>query len=241
MIIEEKAFKESLRNTIKGVIVIVALLFLKAIVSSFLQTGVEFAGMTLYAWFEFAIVLVIVSFIFKLYKPVKAIVTFYLAALVKVGKIPKRDQYLVNLIAVADNMTLLIFMLIIYRCLLPVFLECNSAFLHFGALATILNVIILLASVGILLVLWKNARPVVDLLTGHITDTVSTLSSGFAYVDCPACGTKNDRDALFCVSCGGKLGQPVDVAPTVTNCCPQCATVNATAARFCCKCGTALQ
>ena len=241
MIMEEKAFKESLQNTVKGIIVIVALLFLKAIVSSFLQAGVSFAGMSLGEWIELAISLVIVGFVFKLYQPVKAIVTFYLAALVKIGKVPKRDQFLVNLIAVAENLTLLIFMLIIYRCLLPVFLECNSAFLHFGALAMILNVVILFASVGILLVLWKNARPVVDFLTGHITDTVSNLSSGIAYVNCPACGTKNDRDALFCVSCGAKMGQTVDVAPANTGCCPQCAAVNPSSAKFCQKCGTALQ
>jgi hypothetical protein len=241
MIIDERTFKESLQTAIKGVVGIVALLILKSIISSFLQTGVEFAGMALDAWIEVAIALVVVGFVFKLYAPVKTIVIFYLAALVKVGKVPKRDQYLGNLIAVAENVTLLVFMLIIYRCLMPVVFECNSAFLHFRALTTILNVVILLASVGILLVLWKNARPVVDLLTGHITDTVSTLSSGFAYVNCPACSTKNDRDALFCVSCGGKMGQPAAAAPDVASCCPQCATANAAAAKFCYKCGAALQ
>jgi len=237
MIIEEKDFREAVRRVVRSVIVIVALSVMKNVVASLNVAGGDFAGVSFSVWVALVISLVIVALLFTLYQPVKAIITFYLAVLVKVGKMPERDKYLNNLIAVAGNLTLLIFLLSIYSYLEPVIVLCNAAFLQFSALVTSLNVVVLLAVIGILLVLWKNAQPLVDLLTGKITDTVSTLSSNIAFVNCPAYNAKNDLDAAFCASCGGKM-----VPPTVSkNSCPQCAAENAPTAKFCYKCGTAIR
>ena len=205
MVIEEKDFRETLQRALKGILVIVALMILKGVVGFLLRVDDRFGGLTPGAWIEVVFSLVIVGFAIKLYQPVKTIVTFYLAALVKVGKLPGRDKYLGNLVAAAGNLTLLVFVLSIYAYILPTILQCNEAFLHFRALMTLLNIMILLGAIGILFMLWKNAQPLIDLLTGHITDKVSNFSSGKASAKCPSCKAKNDQEAAFCIICGTPL------------------------------------
>jgi len=240
MIIDEKAFRETVRSLVKGVIVIVALSILKSIAGSLPGTDVRLGSMPLNSWISIVLSLVIVGFLIKLFHPVKTVVAFYLTAFVKVGKLAGRDKYIGNITAVAANTTLLAFLLSIYAYLQPVILLCNYTFIHINALTTILNIIVLLASIGILLILWKNALPLVDLFSGHISDKVSTLSSSIAYVDCPACGTKNDRDALFCASCGGKMETASSAGPSNKHSCPKCAAENPPGAKFCCKCGSSI-
>lgn len=238
MIIEEAAFREALRRVVKGLVVIVALTILSAVVGSFHDVGVSFRGQPLTAWIAVVISLIVAGFLLTLYRPVATVVTFYLTVVAKVGKLPGRDQYLGNLAAVAANLTFLAFFVAIYEYLLPVIEQCNLAFLHVKSLTTILNVLALLAVIAILLVLWKNANPVIDLLTGHISDKVSTVSSGLAYVNCPACQARNDRDAAFCVSCGADLKNKAAAAPLPTTGCPRCAADNPPSAKFCHKCGS---
>ncbi len=240
MIIDEKAFRETVRSLVKGVIVIVALSILKFIAGSLPGTDVMLGNMPLNSWISIVVSLVIVGFLVKLYQPVKTVVAFYLTAFVKVGKLAGRDKYIGNVTAVAENTTLLIFLLSIYAYLQPVILRCNHAFIHFNALTTILNIVVLIAAIGVLLVLWKNAQPLVDLFSGHISDKVSTLSSSIVYADCPACGTKNDRDALFCASCGGKMESAAATGPSNKYSCPECAAENPPGAKFCCKCGSSI-
>ena len=207
MIIEKKAFTEAMRRVVKGVVAIVGLIVLKAVGLSFLRVNSYFAGMTFHSWIEVVIALIIVGLEIKRYQAVKTVVTFRLTTWVRVGRIPGRENYLGNLVAVAGNLTLLIYVVPLYMYLLPRITECNYAFMHFGSLTTMLNVSVCIAVVGVLFVLWKDAQVLIDLLTGDITDKVAPLSSDIAYVDCPACGTKNNRDAVFCLSCGGVMQQ----------------------------------
>ena len=57
-----------------------------------------------------------------------------------------------------------------------------------------------------------------------------------AFVQCPACGAKNGKQAKFCQECGAQLEKP---APAV-NVCPSCGAVNEEGAKFCCECGAKL-
>jgi len=222
MMIEEKDFRESLQRLLKGAFAVVALVVLKTVVGFFLNADDRFLGMTPGAWVDVVLSLVIVGFAATLYQPVKTVVAFYLAALVKAGKLPGWDKHLDNLVAAAGNLTLLVFVLFGYLYVLPVIKQINYAFLHFGFLTTALNVIVLFGAMGILFMLWKNVEPFIDLLTGLITDKVSALSSRIAYVDCPACNTRNNRDSGFCVSCGATLHMPqAESAPAGTTPGPQ--------------------
>ena len=213
MLIAEKDFREAVRRVVKGVISIVALIVLEDVACSFLKTYSYFLGMSIKRWIEVVITLVIVGLAIKLYQSIKTILTFRLTAFVKVGRLAGRDKYLGNLVAATENLTLLVYVVFLYLCLLPRIAECNYAFMHFESLITILNMSIGLAAIGLLFVLWKNAQPLLDLLTGQITDKVSTLSTGNASVDCPACQTKNDRDAVRCISCGGAMPPQTVAAP----------------------------
>ena len=51
-----------------------------------------------------------------------------------------------------------------------------------------------------------------------------------ALISCPQCGTENDANAKFCISCGTRLAGG----------CPVCGTVNPPDAKFCMNCGTSL-
>ncbi len=241
MIIDERDLRETLNRVVKGVIVIVALSVMRAVAASFLRPSASYGSMTLNSWTRIIISLVIVAFVIKLYSPVKALAAFYLSAFAKASKMPGRDKHLNHLLVVGERVVLLVFLVIIYQCLLPIIIQLNVSFFRFSDLTVFLNVAILVAVIGVLVWIWKDAQPLVELLTGRFTDKVSTLSSGLAYVSCAACGAKNDRDAMFCVSCGSKMGQQT-AAPEPVNkavCCSQCGAENAPAAKFCCKCGAA--
>ena len=57
-----------------------------------------------------------------------------------------------------------------------------------------------------------------------------------AFVQCPACGAKNGKQAKFCQECGAQLEKP---APAL-NVCPACGAVNEEGAKFCVDCGAKL-
>lgn len=243
MMVEEMDFRSAIKQVVQTVIVIVALSVLKAIICSFLPDDVVFRSLSLGTWVDMVVTFVIVGLIIKIYRPIETIATFYLSAFIKVGKLPGREKYLGNLIVIAEKLTLLIFVSSIYSYLRPFIQVCNQAFLRVSMLSTLLDVCVVIAAVGILLLIWKQARPLVELLTGHITNTVSNLSNSIVYVACPACGANNDRDAAFCASCGAKMAQPA--APTAAQAsnskfCSQCGTENPPSGKFCFKCGTPL-
>lgn len=240
MIAEEDVFPSALRSVVRGSIVVLALNILKAIVCALLGSDIRFGGMTLSDWVELGISVAVASVVLKLYWPVKTLATYYLKAFVKTGRIPGGERCLPSLSAIGESLTQLVFLLIIYRCFLPVILQCNDAFFHFRDPARFLNVAVVLAAAGVLFLLWKNAHPLVDLLTGHITDKVTVLSSGAVSASCPSCSAKNVRGSLYCVSCGTRMEEQAAEAPACKNNCPQCAAENVPSAKFCSRCGTPL-
>lgn len=214
MIIDAQEFREALHRAVKGGIGLAAVIVLKCIIGFFWKRSSHWESLRLSDWVQMLLTLVLVGFLIRLYQPVKALVAFYLAALVKAGKLPGRDKYLGNFLAVAQRLTLLLFAVVVYGFLLPVISQGNDSFLHFRYLITIFNVCAFLAVAGILFLLWKeDGRLLFDLLTGHITDRVSTLSSNLAYATCPACHDQNDLDADFCISCGIPMKQKADHPP----------------------------
>lgn len=58
-----------------------------------------------------------------------------------------------------------------------------------------------------------------------------------AFVQCPACGAKNGKQAKFCQECGAQLEKP---QPAPVNVCPACGAVNEEGAKFCVDCGAKL-
>lgn len=251
MVVEERDFRLALRNLFKGVIVLVGVNILRAIACWILGDDIRFLGMTLSAWVGVVFSFVIVGFLVRLYEPIRNVVSFLLLAFVKAGKVPGAEKYRESIVALGEKLTLLVLLLSVYGYLLPVLTRCNSALFRFSHLTTVLNLAVLCAVAGILVMLWRRAHPLIDLLTGHFTDKVSALSSRIAYVACPACGDKNDRDAQFCVACGASLRPQAVVepagamsppcaadAPCASRSCSQCGADNPAASKFCFKCGS---
>lgn len=227
---EEIHFRRAVSTGVKGIIIILALLFLQV------ATCVIF-HMRRSSWVEFAISLVIVGFLIRLYWPIKSIVTFYLAAWMKMRKGPEPDNHIGNIVAATENVMLLVLVLCIYLYLIPA--------LPFRTLSTVFNVMFILVAIGILFLVWKSAQPLIDLLTGHITDTVATLSCGLVSIDCPACKATNDQNATFCISCGAAIERkspetPIPTPPISKGRCPKCSAENPPAAKFCHQCGNSL-
>jgi hypothetical protein len=236
-----EVFREAMKKVVGGAIGIAALLMLQGILGSCLKADGYHGGMTLSDWVKLGISLAVAGMGVRLYRPVKTLVTFYLTALYKLSNKEGGNTYLGNLAAACGKLTMLVFVVLCYVYLLPQVTQLNRTCLHFRSLTSILSVIVLLVTVGILVMLWKNAQPLIDHLTGHITTKVSTLSSAIAYVDCPACKTKNDRDAAFCISCGGAMMRQASISvSSKTNVCAQCAAENQPGSKFCYMCGSAL-
>ena len=152
-------------------------------------------------YINLVISLAILVTLLKIFNPLKAIITFYLATLVKVGKVPGREQYLDHLIAVGDKLTILIYLVVLYPYFAPIILKVNYAFLGFNELKTFLAIGGVIFGLYILVMLWINAQPLIEIFTGKLADKVASASTNIAYIACPFCGTKNDLDAGFCVSC----------------------------------------
>jgi ribosomal protein L40E len=55
---------------------------------------------------------------------------------------------------------------------------------------------------------------------------------------CKSCGASNDTDAVYCQSCGKKLGEETVNAPSSELTCSRCGTKNKAQASFCKQCGT---
>jgi ribosomal protein L40E len=238
-LVSDKEFRESVGSVIKGLIVIVALSILQSVTCSLLNISTEFWGINLSGWIRIVISTIILGVVVGRYKPLKTIVTFYLIAFVKVGKMPGREKYLEDLIALAGSITLLVFIISIYGYAQPIVSMLNAELIQFGPLNMIINIVVILIVVGILLAVWKRVHPLIDDLTGHITDKVSTLSSFIAYSTCPRCNAKNDHDAAFCIACGAGM-QSAEPVVSGGGTCPQCACTNSPESKFCQKCGSPL-
>jgi hypothetical protein len=236
---EVEDIKKAIHDVVRGSIVLVALSILKAVVCSLLRTRIMFLGMTLNEWGSGIISLCMVWFAGMLFQPVKAIVAFYVAAFVRAGKIPGGERCLGNLVAVSGKGVLLVFFLFLYRCVLPLIVQFSSAVMHGRDLTALLNVLVLLAVVGLLFLMWRDVSPVVDYLSGHITDKVTGLSGAVASAECPSCKTRNDCGAAFCFCCGTPMPQQAaELAPK--DACPRCAADNPPSSKFCYQCGAPL-
>ena len=241
MIVAQQEFREALRRVVKGAIVIAALTFLMMILNSIRATEPYFSGMSIRSWIQTVYALIIVGVLITLFKPARTVVTFYLAAMLKVGTVPGRERHAGSVAAMADKLTLLLVVLISYACLDPVVTKLNTAFLHANSVVTCFNAIVILGAIVIVLALWTRAQPLVDELSGHIADKVAPQAKGNAPTVCSKCGAKNEPDDAFCAVCGESMkAPPPPPAPTIKGGCPKCAAVNPPDSKFCYQCGCPL-
>ena len=241
MVVEEKDFRASLQTLVRGGLVIIVLTILKALAGVIPGTDTVVGRLSVGNYVSLAISLFIIGALIRLFKPLKTVLTFYLATIVKVGKIAGRDQYLDHLLAVAEQLTMLIFLIIMYQYCVPVLITLNFAFIRFNELKTLVDIGCVLFGLYIIAMLWKNAQPLVEIFTSKITDKVAGASSKVAYVKCAACGAQNDIDAGFCVSCGATMSKASAESKATSLHCAKCGNENAVAAKFCQKCGSPLK
>lgn len=219
ILVNESCFREAVRIAVKRGVVIVALAVAWGVLS-FLPLHGCVGGITVGDWVATVIMLGIAGTAIMAFRSVKTIVTFSFASLLNVGRSPDRDTFAGNLVGAAATLTLAAYVVSLSVCLMPYITLVCDAFMRISFLTTCLNVSLCLAVVGILFVFWKDAQPLVDLLTGSITDRVSPVSDDSASVFCPACRARNDRNAAFCISCGGAMKAATLVMPISRNATP---------------------
>jgi hypothetical protein len=241
MLVEENEFRQSLQVVIKGILTIFGLWLLRALVSGFLGETPVLGNLSVSTIFCSVISVSIAGVLIRLYSPARNMATYYLEVMVQSGKMPGDDKHLEHLIAVAGKITALIFLSMVYECLLPVIVAINESFIHFNILVTVLNVIIGIIVVGMLIMTWRQAQPIFDDVSGHIADNVARMSTGTPYKHCPSCKARNDKDVKFCTSCGTKM-EPERAVRASPNkiLCAKCETVNMPYAKFCYQCGNTL-
>jgi hypothetical protein len=233
-------FRESVRSVVRAVIFVLALLIAQGIVLWIFKPHGYLGRMQTRKWIELVVSLVVVGTSIRLYAPVDRIIRYYVTAFARSPRLRGGEPYLGNLLGTAGNVTVLVYILVIYSCLMPRIVECNSAFIHSRSLLRVLNVAVFLGVGGMLVMLWRNAQPLVEWFTGGITDRVSTLSNVPAG-KCPACNSTNDDGTAFCIFCGADMKQTQAVPPPAKGrTCPKCATESDSASNFCHNCGSAL-
>lgn len=240
MINAERDLRETLNRVVRGGVIIVGLLVVRAVASSFLESTMTHGGLSVGLWTRTLISSVIIAVAIQMYAPVKALVAFYLTAFIKARKAQGSDRHLRQLTSLGDRVVFLVFGLVIYQWLTPIIFQLNFAFLHIWNLSSLLNLAVLVAVVVLLYRMWGDAQPLINGLTGKVTDSVSSPASGPVSVPCPSCGAENDRDAVFCVACGSKRSPAAPSAPAASSSsfCAQCAAANLPSAKFCCQCGS---
>jgi ribosomal protein L40E len=236
MLIDEKTFRESFRIMVRGILIVIVLSLFKSI-TEYLPGGDYVLGKFRFStYITMLLNIAIVGMLIRMYSSVTTVVTFYLSAFVKVGKIPGRDKLMDHIIAISNHIVLLIYLIVLYEYLTPMIVDINNAYLDWRKLKMVIDIGSVLFGVYILVMLWKDGQPVVEIITGGITDKVTGATAKVAYAACPKCGSNNDPDAEFCGSCGTKMSSVSSVQSNMVNC-SKCGTANPATSKFCQKCG----
>jgi hypothetical protein len=244
MAVDERAFRAALSSVVKGAMLVALLFIVRAVAPKLPGVDTEIGRMTVAAYLRIAVSLVIIGVLVKIYAPLRELATFYLSTAIKVGQLPGREKYLPHVVALSASIILLIYVVVVYQLFAPVMNDLNSAYFHSKTLRTVIGLAAAAVGLFILVRIWMQAQPLVDLATGKITETAGDATVKVAHVACPKCGAQNDRDTKFCQQCGAPMAPPAPAAAfataAATRACAQCGAQNAPAARFCGGCGAAL-
>ncbi|MGE0225061.1 MAG: zinc ribbon domain-containing protein [Acetobacteraceae bacterium] len=237
--IDESVFRASFRAVVRGVFIIIVLSLFKSLTEHIPGAETAFGKLRFSDYLDILLTLGVVAILVRIFVPLKQVIAFYLSMLMKVGKIPGRDMLLGRIIALSQLLVLFVYLVVLYQYLMPVILQLNNAFLDWDKLKMILDIGSVLFGVYILVMLWREGDPVIEVITGGITDKVAGSSVKAAYRDCAKCGARNDLDAEFCTGCGTSMNQSAGGSGIAS--CPRCSATSPAGARFCQKCGMALQ
>lgn len=197
---------------LKGVSAIGGLLGFQFLLYLFLDTSSD--SFKTYDWLALLIKGFITGIGISLYKPIALLVAAPVAAFVQSDERPGWHSCCGNFVAVARNLTLFACFGILCLFLLPTLATFNDQVLHARWLTSILWVCVALAVIGILVTIWVNTLPIIDLLSDKITDTLVPVPppppSLRAVRVCPQCQAPSGNDSRFCADCGTSLQQATD-------------------------------
>lgn len=174
--IDDGTFRRSVQFVLKSIVFIVALRAAHLLVVWVFSPNGYLLGLPWKTWIEFLVSLVVAGAIIRMYRPVSRVLGFYLAALARSGRLRAGEQWAGHLQAPLRGLTLLAFVLAVYIYLAPRIAACGAALLHGRSPMTVVNAAMAVVVIGLLVMIWRNARPLLELLTGSITDQVSKLS-----------------------------------------------------------------
>lgn len=239
MMIDENTFRTAFRAVVRGVFIIIVLSLFKSLTEHIPGAETTFGKLRFGDWLDILLTLGVVGILVRIFVPLKQVIAFYLSMFMKVGRIPGREKLHDRIIALSQLLVLFVYLVVLYQYLMPVILQLNDAFLDWKKLKMFLDIGSVLFGVYILVMLWREGDPVIEVITGGITDKVAGSSVKAAYRECGKCGAKNDLDAGFCTACGGSLATTAPGGGG-TAACGSCGSVNPSSARFCHKCGAGL-
>lgn len=241
---EEEALRETLSTAIRGALVILVLTILRSIAFKLPGVDTMIGSLNAGGYFYVALTVAILVVLLRIFEPLKSIVGYYLAIVIKVGRIPGREQYVKHLVPLSGTIVLLVYVIVVYQYLSPVVVILNEAFLRFGdGVYKALGLSAVAIGALCLWRLWQQSAPLIDLFSGKLSATTAAATTRMVTIPCPSCGTPSDRDQKFCPSCGATLAAPASIAsevpPPVARACAKCGTILAERARFCGECGAA--
>lgn len=204
----------ALANLIKGVALIILLSILRAKAGSLPAATEKIGDLMLSDWVVIGCSLLILIVALAIFRPLKVVVAFYLAQMLEADKTPDRQPLFTRLIAVTDELILLLYIITLYRYAVGVIPSINRAL---GLLPNNTDVRIsvdyaVLLAIGIAVILL--ARDVLGLIDVAVKGSEKSATQAvMAQVACPKCQTLNAPSAKFCGNCGEVLSPVGPAAP----------------------------
>jgi hypothetical protein len=234
MTLDDRSLRDALSNVIRGAILLVVLTIIRALAFKLPGVDAMLGPLNAGGYIYVAISAVIIGVLVKMFEPLRKLVGYYLANAAKVGKIPGRERFMPQVVALSGTVVIFVYILAIYKYLGPVLVILNEAFFHWRGMYKVVGLTTVAIGLVVLVRMWMQASPLIDLLTGKLTETTASATAQIVNVTCPSCRAANDRDAKFCLSCGTSL-----TAPPPAGACAKCGSPLIAAAKFCGNCGAA--
>lgn len=251
MSITKDNYKQAIHSCLKPIIIVIILSILRGFANILPGSSQRLGDFFLGDFVVMGIIVAVSYYVFKIYKPVKTILSYWIVNVFKSSKLGETSENKERLILVADKVNLAIYLLFTYYYLIPFVKGATSYFIGFDydTLSTLFDVVMVLAVLFIIISLWRISLPLIDHLSGSLSERVTKATDSIDFGDdksvqdkeniyCPSCNKINQLGTKFCIFCGTSISRLASESTKKPGICPNCNTQNSPSAKYCNECGS---
>jgi hypothetical protein len=199
--VDNRSYSESFGAVVKAAMLIIVLFILKAVARSLPGTDTEVGPLAVSEYIRWIVSIGILVVLLGVSGKLKVVVSNFISKIISQKILAKSEKAAASPDRIAGSIVALVYLIIIYAVFLPVLSEINYQFIGFDEFETIVKWAALVFGLYMLVMLWKNAQPLIDVTAAQITTRV-TGQSHESTVACRICDVQNEVSAKFCKACG---------------------------------------